>query len=40
MTNWSKEKKFKSCLDCHLQLAPKYQLRDDGLSRFQRAEGR
>ena len=40
MKAWNKEKKIKSCNQCHTKLAPKYELKDDGLTRYQKLGGK
>ena len=40
MKDWNKEKKIKSCNQCHEKLAPKYELKKDGLDQFQKAGGK
>lgn len=40
MKAWNKEKKIKSCNKCHSKLAPKYELKKDGLQEFQKLGGK
>ena len=40
MKAFMKEKKIKSCNQCHSKLAPKYELKKDGLEQFQKAGGK
>jgi NAD-dependent SIR2 family protein deacetylase len=40
MKAFMKEKKIKSCNQCHAKLAPKYELKKDGLDQFQQAGGK
>ena len=40
MKAFMKEKKLKSCNVCHSKLAPKYELKADGLEQFQKAGGK
>jgi hypothetical protein len=40
MKAWNKEKKIKSCNDCHTSLAPKYELKADGLKKYQDLGGK
>ena len=40
MKAWNKEKKIKSCNQCHAKLAPNYELKDDGLKQFQDLGGK
>lgn len=40
MKAFMKEKKIKSCNQCHSKLAPKYDLKPDGLQQFQKAGGK
>jgi len=40
MKIFMKEKKIKSCNQCHSKLAPKYDLKPDGLEQYQKAGGR
>jgi hypothetical protein len=40
MKAFMKDKKIKSCNACHSKLAPKYELKDDGLAQFQKAGGK
>ncbi len=39
MKAWNKEKKIKSCNQCHTKLAPKYELKKDGLDQFKKLGG-
>lgn len=40
MKKWNKEKRIKSCNDCHKNLAPKYDLKPDGLEKFTKLGGK
>ena len=40
MKAWNKEKKIKSCNQCHSKLAPKYDLKKDGLDQFKKLGGK
>lgn len=40
MKAFMKEKKIKTCNQCHEKLAPKYELKKDGLDQFQKAGGK
>ena len=40
MKEWNKEKKIKSCNDCHSSLAPKYELKPGGLKKYQDLGGK
>jgi hypothetical protein len=40
MKAFMKDKKIKSCNQCHSKLAPKYELKADGLAQFQKAGGK
>jgi hypothetical protein len=40
MKAFMKEKKIKSCNQCHEKLAPRYDLKKDGLDQFQKAGGK
>jgi hypothetical protein len=40
MKKWNKEKKIKSCNQCHTKLAPKYELKPDALAQFQKLGGK
>lgn len=40
MKAFMKEKKIKSCNQCHAKLAPKYELKTDGLDQFTKAGGK
>ena len=40
MKAFMKEKKIKSCNQCHSKLAPKYDLKKDALEQFQKAGGK
>jgi len=40
MKAFMKEKKIKSCNQCHDKLAPRYELKKDGLDQFQKAGGK
>ena len=39
MKVWMKEKKVKSCNQCHTKLAPSYELKKDGFEQFQKLGG-
>lgn len=40
MKAWAKEKKIKSCNQCHSKLAPSYDLKKDGLDQFKKLGGK
>lgn len=40
MKAWNKEKKIKSCNQCHEKLAPKYELKADGLEQYKKLGGK
>lgn len=40
MKAWNKDKKIKSCNQCHEKLAPKYELKADGLAQYQKLGGK
>jgi hypothetical protein len=40
MKAWNKEKKIKSCNQCHTKLAPSYELKPDGLKQYQDLGGK
>lgn len=40
MKKFMKDAKIKSCNACHTKLAPKYELKKDGLEQFQKAGGK
>ena len=40
MKAFMKDKKIKSCNACHAKLAPKYELKANGLEQFQKAGGK
>lgn len=40
MKAWNKDKKIKSCNQCHTKLAPKYELKADGLEQFTKLGGK
>ena len=40
MKAWNKEKKIKSCNQCHAKLAPNYELKKDGLDQFKKLGGK
>jgi hypothetical protein len=40
MKAWNKEKKIKSCNQCHTKLAPKYELKADGLAQYKKLGGK
>lgn len=39
MKKWNKDKKIKSCNQCHTKLAPKYELKADGLEQYKKLGG-
>jgi len=39
MKAWMKEKKLKSCNQCHTKLAPSYELKKDGIEQFKKLGG-
>ncbi len=39
MKAWNKSKKIKSCNQCHTKLAPKYELKADGLEQYKKLGG-
>jgi NAD-dependent SIR2 family protein deacetylase len=39
MKAWNKEKKIKSCNQCHSKLAPNYELKKDGVDQFAKLGG-
>jgi hypothetical protein len=39
MKAWNKEKKIKSCNQCHAKLAPNYELKKDGVDQFAKLGG-
>ena len=39
MKKFMKDAKIKSCNQCHAKLAPKYELKKDGVEQFQKAGG-
>ena len=39
MKAWNKEKKIKSCNQCHSKLAPNYELKKDGVDQFKKLGG-
>ena len=39
MKKWNKDHKIKSCNQCHTKLAPKYELKADGLDQFKKLGG-
>jgi hypothetical protein len=39
MKAWNKEKKIKSCNQCHSKLAPNYELKKDALDQFKKLGG-
>ena len=39
MKAWNKEKKIKSCNQCHSKLAPNYELKKDGVEQFAKLGG-
>lgn len=40
MKTWNKDKKIKSCNQCHEKLAPKYELKKDGLEQYKKLGGK
>ena len=40
MQAWNKEKKLKSCNQCHTKLAPKYELKADAVEQFVKLGGK
>jgi hypothetical protein len=40
MKSWNKEKKIKSCNQCHAKLAPNYELKADGVDQFKKLGGK
>jgi hypothetical protein len=40
MKAWNKEKKLKSCNQCHAKLAPNYELKADGVEQFKKLGGK
>lgn len=40
MKKFAKDNKIKSCNQCHVKLAPKYELKDDALAQFQKLGGK
>jgi hypothetical protein len=40
MKKFMKDAKIKSCNQCHTKLAPKYELKKDGLDQFKKAGGK
>ncbi|HEU0030970.1 MAG TPA: hypothetical protein VFQ53_10060 [Kofleriaceae bacterium] len=40
MKAWNKEKKIKSCNQCHTKLAPNYELKKDALEQFKKLGGK
>jgi NAD-dependent SIR2 family protein deacetylase len=40
MKKFMKEAKIKTCNACHTKLAPKYELKTDGLDQFKKAGGK
>lgn len=40
MKSFMKEKKIKTCNQCHAKLAPKYELKKDALDQFQKVGGK
>ena len=40
MKAWNKEKKIKSCNQCHTKLAPNYELKADGFEQFAKLGGK
>jgi len=39
MKAWNKERKIKSCNQCHSKLAPNYELKKDGLEQYKKLKG-
>ena len=40
MKAWNKEKKIKSCNQCHTKLAPKYELKKDAYDQYKKLGGK
>jgi hypothetical protein len=40
MKKFAKDNKIKNCNQCHVKLAPKYELKDDALAEFQKLGGK
>jgi hypothetical protein len=40
MKAWNKEKKIKSCNQCHSKLAPNYELKKDGFDQYKKLGGK
>ena len=40
MQAWNKDKKIKSCNQCHTNLAPKYELKKDAYEQFEKLGGK
>jgi len=40
MKGWNKEKKIKSCNQCHTKLAPKYELKADAYDQYKKLGGK
>ena len=40
MKAWNKERKIKSCNQCHSKLAPNYELKKDGLEQYKKLGGK
>ncbi len=40
MKKWNKDKKIKSCNQCHSKLAPSYELKADGLAQYTKLGGK
>jgi hypothetical protein len=40
MKRWNKEKKIKSCNQCHTKLAPSYELKKDGFEQYKKLGGK
>lgn len=40
MKAWNKEKKIKTCNQCHTKLAPKYELKKDAYEQFKKLGGK
>lgn len=40
MKKWNKQKKIKSCNQCHKKLAPNYDLKKDALEQFKKLGGK
>ena len=40
MKKWNKDKKIKSCNQCHSKMAPSYELKADGLTQYTKLGGK